>query len=112
MLIPKESQDYGMMEVGRASSGACPVQSVYKGPSRDNCPGSCPGILEIPQPLRSTAPLLGHPHGKKVFHDPQRETSCLNMCSLPLILSLSTTEKSLAPIFFASSLQAFLYIHR
>lgn len=45
MLIPKESRDYGMMEVGRASSGACPVQSVYKGPSRDNCPGSCPGIL-------------------------------------------------------------------
>lgn len=41
MLIPKESQDYRMMEVGRVSSGCHPVQSDYTGPPRDSCPGSC-----------------------------------------------------------------------
>lgn len=45
MLIPKESQVYRMMEVGRVSPGGHPVQSGYTGPSRDNCRGSYPGIL-------------------------------------------------------------------
>lgn len=45
MLIPKESQDYGLMEVGRVSCGGHPVQSDYTGPPRDNSLGWCPGIL-------------------------------------------------------------------
>ena len=51
----------------------------------------------------STAPLgsLGQgsitPRGKKLLPMFRRNFLCLSLCPLPLVLSLGTTEKSLAP---------------
>ncbi|KAK4828375.1 hypothetical protein QYF61_026113 [Mycteria americana] len=44
-----------------------------------------------------SVPLLSQPHSKKVFPDVQREPPVFSLCPLPLVLSLGTMEKSLAP---------------
>ena len=41
-------------------------------------------------------PVLGHPHSKKCFLIFRGNIPCFSLCSLPLDLSLGTTEKSLA----------------
>jgi len=42
-------------------------------------------------------PALSHPHRKKAFPDVQREPPVFSLCPLSVVLSLGTTEESLAP---------------
>lgn len=51
-------------------------------------------------------PMLGHPHSKKVSWCSDI-TSYFNLCSLPVVFSLGTSEKSSA--LFAPSLQVLIY---
>jgi len=44
---------------------------------------------------RKLVPVLGHPHSETMFPDIQKVCDCL--CSLPLVLLVGTTEKSLDP---------------
>jgi len=42
-------------------------------------------------------PVLRHPQREEVLPHVQLNFLCLSLCPLPLVLSLGTTEKSLAP---------------
>jgi len=67
------------------------------------CIGPCPGGLEYLQRTRlhnlpgQPVPGLSHPQSKQVLPHVQTELLCFSLCPLPLVLSLGTTEKSLAP---------------
>lgn len=41
-------------------------------------------------------PVFGHFQSKEVFPDTNRTSMCLGLCSFPLVLTLGTTEESLA----------------
>ena len=70
------------------------------GSPRASCTGPCPDVfcLHIWRLLNLTGQpvaVLVHPHGEKVFPDVQKEPPLFQF--VPPVLSLGTTEKSLAP---------------
>lgn len=81
-------------------------------PPRYDCPGPCPGGFwrsaraETAQPAGQSVQVLGHAQSTKVFPNVQWEHQrCIcNLCPLSVVLSLGSTEKSLA-LSSASSYQ-------
>lgn len=72
-------------------------------PPRAGCSGLCPGGFEVFQGVRFHS-LLGkaihssvYPHSKSVSLYSEGTTCVFSLCPLPLVLSLSTAEKDLAP---------------
>ena len=101
---PKISQNHRMFRVGRdlcGSSSPSPCQSrvtqsrLHRTASRQ--------VLNISREGDSTTSLGSlfkgsvTLRGKKFFLMFRRNFLCLSLCPLPLVLSLGTTEKSLAP---------------
>ena len=56
--------------------------------------------METPQLPGQPVPGLSHPYSKKCFPMFRGNLLCFSVCPLPLVLSLGTTEKSLAPSSF------------
>jgi len=99
-----ESQNYRMVRVGRdlcesSSPTLLPKQAHLQQALED----LVQAVLNISRERDSTASLGSLFHcpvtlrGKRFFLMFRRNFLCLSLCPLPLVLSLGTTEKSLAP---------------
>lgn len=99
--------------VSEGTRGGHLVQPPLQTGSPKACLGSCldsywiPPRIKTPQPLRYLASPES-PHTGEVFPNTQMEPPGIHCVLLPLILSLDTTGKSLAPFFLHHSIR-FLY---
>lgn len=55
-----------------------------------------PPRTDCSQLLWAPVPVFDHPHGKKVFHVANENFLFSSLCSLPLILPLCTSDRTLA----------------
>ena len=80
-----------------------------------DCSGSCPVRFQIRARWRphnlseQPVPRFDHPHSRKVFCYFKWNFLDFSLCSLPLVLSLSAVEKSLAPSSY--SFPSDIYTH-
>jgi len=97
---PWRSQNHRMSGVGRDLCGSSsptrlPKQGYLQQAAQDRIQVGL-GYLQrrrIHSPSGQPVPVLRHPQREVLPHVP----SCVSLCPLPLVLSLGTTEKSLAP---------------
>ena len=57
-------------------------------------------------------PVLGHPHSKKVFSDVQKESPVFQFVPIDSCPVTRHHSKESGSVFFAPSLQVFIYINR
>jgi len=98
------SQTHRMAGAGRDLCGASsPTPPLKQGHLQQAAQDLVQGGLEYLQRRRlhslpgQPVPVLRHPQSEEVLPHVQTNFLCFSLCPLPLVLSLGTTEKSLAP---------------
>jgi len=103
-ILPYLSQNHRMVGVGRDLCGSSsPTLLPKQGHLQQAAQHLVQPSLEYLQRRRlhnlpgQPVPVLRHPQREEVLHMFRWNFLCFSFCPLPLVLSLGTTEKSLAP---------------